>query len=89
MEGPQKESAQHYRLLLRLLCFALIRQQNYETDLLQVFGSSNAGLFRFLLSFVLIPSLILGEHPVPSWISGHGGLVCHVCWAVGSRRALL
>ena len=40
------------------------------------FGSSMiAGLFRFLLSFVLIPSFILREHPVWSWISGRGGLV--------------
>ena len=88
--GASKESAWHYRLLLRLCCFALIGQRNYETDLLRVLAvQCIAGLFRFLLSFAPVLSLTLHGHPVQSWMSGHGGLACHVYWDLGSQRALL
>ena len=43
-----------------------------------------AGLFRFLLSFVLIPSSDLCEHLIRI-LEGLGGQAgCHMCWALGS-----
>ena len=52
------------------------------------FGISIAGLFRFRLLFVLIPSSNLRERLI--WIlEGLGGQAgCHMYWALGSRRSL-
>ena len=88
MARSLKESARHYRLLLRLRDFAFIGEQNYETDSLRVLAVQLLDFFRFLLSFVLIPSLFLRGHPIRSWIPTRGTLVCHIYWALGSRRAL-
>ena len=52
------------------------------------FGSSIAGLFRFCLSFVLIPSSGLRERLIRI-LEGLGGQAgCHMYWALGSRRSL-
>ena len=52
------------------------------------YGSSIAGLFRFHLSFVLIPSLDPGERLIRI-LEGLGGQAgCHMYWALGSRRSL-
>ena len=64
--------------------FALLGPQNYETDLVNFWGCSIAGLFRFLLSFVLMPSSDLRERPIRI-LEGLGGQAgCHMYWALGS-----
>ena len=47
-----------------------------------------AGIFRFLLSFALIPSSDLHEHLIRI-LEGLGGQAgCHMCWALGPQRSL-
>ena len=71
--------------------FTSLGQQNFESNLSKfVAVQPIAGLFRFLLLFVLIPSLDLREHLIRI-LEGLGGQVsCHMySWALGgSRRSL-
>ena len=68
--------------------FASLGPRNYESNLSNFCGCSIAGLFRFLLLFVLIPSSNLCEHLILI-LEGLGGKAsCHIYWALGSRRSL-
>ena len=83
--------------------FALLGPQNYESNrssfvavqllefsgfFCRLCGCSIAGIFRFLLSFVLIPSSDLRERLIRI-LEGLGGQAgCHMYWALGSRRSL-
>ena len=66
IDGASKESARHYWLLLRLRCFTLVGQQNYEIDLLVVLAVHLLGFSWVFLLFVLVPSLILGSQQLTS-----------------------
>ena len=46
VEEPQKESARHYRLLLRLHYFVFDGERNYEIDLLEVLAFQLRGITR-------------------------------------------
>ena len=84
----RKESARHYRLPFKTTLFRFRRRTKLWDRFVGSFGISIAGLFRFRLLFVLIPSLDLRERLIRI-LEGLGGQAgCHMYWALGSRRSL-